>query len=379
MTACSQPSVVLSFGGASHCVDSALATTGRRGALRAFAREAEQHFGLVPGKYSFVGMQGKIDSIERLEEELQESANGVCQLEICEREDGKMMRQMSAAMKALEERMEKKMEDALAGMRKEVDSNFRFTANEMQDLTTKMDALSEEALAARIDSLAGEDELKQRLDDLAQDCLAMREDSLLGEDAFTTRLDKIVDDLQGSSFRANIAELDAASEAEEARKTLEALEQQLQDEFDVMSVRELNACLEDDCEALRAEVRALAELPNTSAAPVTALAADLGNCSAVSPPKGKASGDLSQPNNRVVESLGFSMPPWAPMSKMSIPYSSKAIQLPQGVSLKSSPFDAEKRGLALDFGVGINAPFAHCTIAPKLRACRSSPVLAPLR
>merc|ERR1711957_405242 len=86
-------------------------------------------------------------------------------------------------------------------------------------------------------------------------------------------------------------------------------------------------------------------------------------------------------SNASVEVLKHDLPPWASMSSMgtSIPYSSKAIPFPEGKSLKNSKCNVEKRGYNFTFGVDVSAPFAHCTLAPHLRASRSSPLLAPLK
>lgn len=350
-------------------VDSSLATAGRRGALRSIAREAEQQFGLVPGKYSFNSLQGKVDSAEKLGEAIQARTNGVCQLEVCEREDGRMMRETSLGMKALEERMVKRMEDALRSIRKDVEADLQNVATEQLALSFKIEELSNEAFESRIDVLKSEEELTERLASLTQDCLAMREDTLMGEEATTIRVDKLVHELQIDQPQGFLSELGANPHASDSIKQLEDLARELQEECDALSTRDLQAN-DDDCETLRAQVRALTEKMDSKPMAATKLDA-VGDVGHISVPALAA----------MQQDLSFLQDPFSYSSKkaVAIPYSSKTFQLSPDSLMDSFTCDAGKQRLGLNLGYDAMTPFAHCTIAPKLRGCRSSPVLPALK
>eukprot|EP00928_Gymnodinium_smaydae_P008899 TRINITY_DN13281_c0_g1_i1.p1 TRINITY_DN13281_c0_g1~~TRINITY_DN13281_c0_g1_i1.p1 ORF type:complete len:424 (+),score=113.16 TRINITY_DN13281_c0_g1_i1:77-1273(+) len=390
--------VVLAFGDSRVEIDAAVAQ--RRGGLRAFIREAEQRLGLRSGTFGFYDRFGKVDSPESLQRALHGAAasgEAACHLEVRENGDGRIMREMHAAMQAFEARIFARVDEAIEGAKRDLEPAIRDLAAEQQRLHSRIDAVSEEALAARLDALSGEEALVDRLnsldreleclraqdfggklDSVVQDCLAMREDALAGEDAITRRLDEM---------DAAAKQVGEAAEAAAALRQLEALEEELSRDFDLQVEREEIDLVrrEADVATASAEVSALEPRPTAAvadasrasqpsvrgAAPTTAAtpAYLLDLCGQDASPS--RTGDS---RSTFADSSGL----WGRTSLASagFSFSGKAAMADFGDKKQQRWTLDEKASARLGgFGPAMAAPFAQ----PKLRACRSSPLLPPLR
>lgn len=211
------PRMELLFGTRRVEVDASLAE--RRGGLRILAREAEQQLGLRAHTYGFYDSFGKVDTPAALQRVF-DSARDVCQLEIRESVEGKMMREMHTAMKSFEDKLLAKMEEQVASVRLDLESRVNRVAAEQVSLRARVDEMLDEALAVRTDTLAMEEEVKERIDSLAQDCLAMRVDTLAGEQELIERLDALVMEGVRDSGREQLAQ-----NHEEMQADIRSLEQ----------------------------------------------------------------------------------------------------------------------------------------------------------
>merc|ERR1719326_1179646 len=121
------PRVELIFGPARIEVDASLAE--RDEGLQAFARQAEQQFGLSPKTYSFYDSFGKIEKPATLRRAVVAARGAVCQIEIrenfAENAEGKIMREMHTLIKALEDRLTAKMEQAVASVRQDLEPQIK--------------------------------------------------------------------------------------------------------------------------------------------------------------------------------------------------------------------------------------------------------------
>eukprot|EP00928_Gymnodinium_smaydae_P076552 TRINITY_DN59589_c0_g1_i1.p1 TRINITY_DN59589_c0_g1~~TRINITY_DN59589_c0_g1_i1.p1 ORF type:complete len:422 (+),score=100.41 TRINITY_DN59589_c0_g1_i1:74-1267(+) len=393
------PRVELNFSGSR--IEVAAAVAQRRGGLRAFVREAEQQLGLRPGTFGFYGTFGKVDSIDTLQRELRAAvSDGVCRLEIRESTEGKLMREMYAAMTQFEQRVLARVDDALANARQEMEPVMRDLADEQLRLRAKIDTVSEEALEARVDMLAGEEELSTRidaltrdclalkeqdlrasLDALTSDCLAMREDFLASEETLTKRLDE----LDASTKLAT-----AASEAASALKNLEALEEQLERDMEMQAQQEeLDAARQElDHASQISEVRALERKPLAVAEQPMHVATPVAVDSVVSATPAYLL-DLDVPAQKDIRTsaLKKDVGPFDGRSKANslsnLGFKGAALQYSgKGkASLMVSPIE-NRWGYTDAYGKDVfcrstefGAPFAQ----PRLRACQSSPLLPPLR
>lgn len=345
------PRVQLIFGPARIEVEASLVE--RRGGLRAFAREAEQQLGLTPNTYSFHDSFGKVDTPAALQRSVGAARGGVCQLEIRESTEGKLMREMHAAMKTLEERMTARMEEAVASVRRDLEPAVKSVADEQISLRVKFDEMLDESLAMRTDTLAVEDELNKRIDSLAQDCLAMRVDALAGEEELTARFNVLADD--------------------RAVKELEQLEQELQSELDAKSSHDFDFdAASENLEQILADVRSLEQRRECEQA------AD-------------DEDEKAEKKQEAPESVKASRSPWSmPWDKMvkttleGVPFSGKVANC---AMYDQKPKRAEWDGLRPGFEA--SAPFApasskslarfHSEGLRGIRASRSTPMLAPLK
>jgi len=204
----SAPRVFLVFDGAWHEVDASLLE--RRGGLRAFAREAESKWDLQPNSYEFHHAGSKVDSLPSLKRVVENSArDGVCQLEIHERAEGKLFRTMRKEMEMLEDRVMIKIDAALTDIRQQTQWN---------------DSRLSCTIAPLVQSLATEHiELRNKL----------------------CQLDGEVDVLKSSS-----ATFDMALGCKDAAR----LELEFEQDLATLAASELDACAMDKLEDLREEV-----------------------------------------------------------------------------------------------------------------------------
>jgi hypothetical protein len=409
--------VVLVFAGARVDVD--LPSFDRRGSLRMLSRHAEEHFGLCPGKYSFIGAQGKIDSAEALKLVAQEVVDGECVIQISEHSDGKIMREMYWAMHTMETRLNAKMEEAILNVQQELGAMVVDVARDQVRLREKVDEVIDEALVSRTDLLEGQDdinarlegldELRSKLEGLELDCLAMRADALEGEHILNTRLDELTaytsfttsgavmnvanataDDKLSSSqlprdkaiIEAEASMYFATTSGNEARSE-ESLQCELQQELALQVSKGLNDIEQDDISTICTEVHALGNQlrPSTSA-----FAKDLSDAVSVnrdaaadapappktdfSPPPPKADFPLQGVPFKSIFAKG-SVDSWSTSySSQAIPYSSKSMEFSNALKNYST-----KKTWQIDPA----ASFAQVSGTPGLRTCRSSPVLPPLK
>jgi hypothetical protein len=335
------PRVQLVFGPARIDVEASLVE--RRGGLRAFAREAEQQLGMIPNTYAFYDSFGKVDTPAALQRAVG-AARGVCQLEIRENTEGKITREMHAAIKSLEERMSAKMEEAVASVRRDLEPTVKSVADEQISLRVKIDGMLDEALAVRTDALAVEDELNKRIDSLAQDCLAMRADSLTGEDELTARLDALTE-------KCPI-------------KACEHLEEQLQAELEAQASRDFDFdAAAENLDQILADVRSLEQRQECE-------------------PVLQDATEKTATHHRKQEALESVK---APKSQWSLPWETIVKSNLGGVpfSSKVAIFDKKLQACA-PFAHGsetspMNIARFHCEGLRGIRPSRSTPILAPLR
>jgi hypothetical protein len=225
-------------------IDIEAALVERRGGLRLIAREAEQKWGLTSNNYSFYDSFGKVDTPAALQRAAG-AARGVCQLEVRENSEGKIKREMHAAMKNLEERMMKKMDDTMACLRGDIEPAIKIVADEQSRSKAKIDGILDDMLAMRSDSVLVEEELNKRIDSLAQDCFDMRVDTIAGEEELTARLDALT----------NVS----------LRQDLENLEQQLQAELETQASRDFDLdAASENIDQILADVRSMGKMKDCS-------------------------------------------------------------------------------------------------------------------
>lgn len=108
--------LVIVFNGRHIEVDASVA--GRRGGLRACAREAELAWGLHPKSYSFFDTNRKVDSQQALQNALSVCFDGTCVLEVRQHPEWQAL---NMAMKTFESKVLAKVDAALIGMREDLE------------------------------------------------------------------------------------------------------------------------------------------------------------------------------------------------------------------------------------------------------------------
>eukprot|EP00929_Paragymnodinium_shiwhaense_P013291 TRINITY_DN121156_c0_g1_i1.p1 TRINITY_DN121156_c0_g1~~TRINITY_DN121156_c0_g1_i1.p1 ORF type:complete len:403 (-),score=120.78 TRINITY_DN121156_c0_g1_i1:165-1373(-) len=209
--------IQLSFGGERVEVDATWAS--RRGGLRAFAREAETHFGLLPNTFGFSHGTDKVDSFVALQTSMKNCSDDAFLLEVRERPEAQTMRKVS---KALEDRIMARVEQTLVQMQKQIEQTdlkvtrsiapmVRNLANEQIDIREKLEEMNNEAFESRQDLVQGLDELEQKLDALSGEALECRIDSIASFEAMEKKLSDVARGLLPSSEA--VVTLPALSEA----------------------------------------------------------------------------------------------------------------------------------------------------------------------
>jgi len=341
-------SVFLVFEGAWLEVESSLVQ--RRGCLRAFAREAENKWDLGPSSYELHHASGKVDSGAALQRALTDAFNGVCELEIVERLEGKMMRTMRKEMKLLEDRVMAKVETTLADVRKET-----------QWTQTRLSG----AIAPLVQCLAAEQiEMREKLAKVGAEvrCVSPLLQCVAAEQI---------------EMREKLAQL--GGEASEATcdiactlKAAEALEQELQQECAMQAAYDMDMSNSDCLEELREEVHHLGQKDT--------IEADRSGPSKIAPYKDNGvSIDFKHSFGECDSRLQ-----WTTSIPASMSYSSKLGKGPLGPAMgfeaKWHPGD---KWSYVKLGDEVATPFAQSIITPQLysksmSSHRSCPVLPPL-
>jgi len=377
---------VLSFAGERVEVDAAWVN--RRGGLRAFAREAEERFGLLGNTFGFADANGKVDSPAALERALEACSEEVCVLEVRERAEARTMRH---AAKALEDKMMSRVEKALAEMQKQIEQTDRKVtnsiapmvsnlANEQIDIREKLDEMNTEAFESRSDVLQSLDDLEKKLEAMNVEALECRIDSITSFEEMEKKLNDVTKGLVPSSQSvvalpeiteaatgalkeledlclqaSREAALEAAStihsEASRAKELDELLAQQAENELEALE----QSCLE----SLRAEVRGLQQ------------------------PRPAADASESSPSVAIASSFQS-------MVKMVVP-APDALSAPLGKDLFGSvAFSSSKLSLDTAGGVASSTKKAPAGLAPaalgarprasgRMTSYNSMPLLPPLQ
>jgi len=325
-SAASATRVALFFAGERVEVDATLAS--RRGGLRAYAREAEARFGLLANTFGFAVSDNKVDSPAALESALESCSGGLLVLEVRERAEARTMRN---AAKVLEDRLMLRVEQALAGMQKQIDHTdmkvtkslspmVRNLANEQIDIRVKLEEMNTEAFESRSDILQSLDELEQKLNAMNEEALECRLDSITSFDAMEQKLQDVARGLLPSS-QPVVALPEISEAATGALKELEdiclqaskeaALEAASQIQSEATRARELDLLLTQQAEAelesleqmslesLQAEVKGLhqprqAAEPSEAAPAASKAAAPAATVAVVVPPADAAPASLGK-------------------------------------------------------------------------------------
>lgn len=265
--------VALVFG--NDCIEVDASLAGRRGGLRAFAREAESRWDLKSNTFSFVGSLGKVDSMHALQSEMMASSNGLCKIEVHENAEAKMMRKVHAAVKASEDRILAKLQDSIGNLRKDLEQTDRKVSRvlapmvqclalEHMELNNKIGQVSAGACE---DTLVVIKEDMNRLASLAPmvQCLALEQMELhskmkqfVSENDSEDELEVIEQDTNKLGSLAAPEELDMLLGGS---KSLESLEKELQQDCTLQAAQDLHRAVQDDLDHIRMEVLTLEQSP----------------------------------------------------------------------------------------------------------------------
>jgi len=335
----------------------------RRGGLRAFAREAESKWGLEPNTFSLTGTSGKVDSVSALQRELMAASTGICKVEVHESAEGKMMREMRAAVKACEDRMLAKLEAAIANVQKDCS---KVNAQVSGALAPMVQCLALEQVELRNSMQNVKAQVASSLAPMVQ-CLALEQMEL------RNKVDDAVADINNLSATMPV-------DLADAMKSLEDIEKDLQQDCALQAACDLEKAAQDDLARFRMDVCSLELVPKH---PVQ----DVNVVSSQQPISQKECEQLPQQtkyedNYSSAADVRFAKPQ---PPAVSFAYSNKAIAPPP-----SLPFDAKwcQREMwgGLQSGSDDVALFSQGVVAPRFmsanRACwgsRSMPILPPLQ
>jgi hypothetical protein len=260
--------VALVFG--NDCIEVDASLAGRRGGLRAFAREAESRWDLKSNTFSFVGALGKVDSMHALQSEMMASSNGLCKIEVHENAEAKMMRKVHAAVKASEDRILAKLEDSIGNLRKDLEQTDRKVSKVLAPMVQCL-ALEHMELHSKIGQVSAgacEDKLvviKEDMNRLASlapmvQCLALEQMELhskmkqFASEDCEDELEVIEQDMDKLGSLAATEELDMLLRGS---KSLESLEKELQQDCTLQAAQDLHRAVQDDLDHIKMEVLTL--------------------------------------------------------------------------------------------------------------------------